>query len=307
MYDTIILGGGPAGVAAGIYATRKKIKTLLITQEFGGQSVVSDNIENWIGTPSITGIELAKNLESHLRAQKGIEIKSPEKVLAVQNNSKEIFTVVTDKNSYQTKTVIVTLGGRHRRLDVPGGQEFEGKGIAYCSTCDAPIFANKSVAVVGGGNAGLEAVQDLIPYAKEIYLLTNIDSLNGDPVTIEAIKKSDKLKKIIYNVEITQIKGNNFVQQLKYNDKPSKKSYVLDVQGVFVEIGSVPNSEVVKSLVDLNKGGQIIIDHRLGTTSHPAIFAAGDVTDVAYQQNNISVGDGVKAALSAYNYLLKRK
>ncbi len=306
MYDTIILGGGPAAVAAGVYAARKKLKTLLITKEFGGQSIVSDDIQNWIGTKSISGFELAKNLETHLRDQEEVTIKVPEKVLAVKEKS-DLFLVTTDKDEYEAKTVIVALGGRHRKLEVPGEKEFDGKGVAYCSTCDAPLFTGKDVVVVGGGNAGLEAVQDLLPYANNIYLLTHGSVLRGDSVTIEEIKKSSKFKKIIFNADVIKINGENFVTGLIYQDKKTNQEHSLTIQGIFVEIGSVPNSEIVKDLVDLNERGQIIINHRTGTTSHPGMFAAGDVTDVAYQQNNISVGDGVKAALSAYSYLLKRK
>jgi len=306
MYDVVILGGGPAGVAAGVYAARKKLKTLLITQEFGGQSLVSDNIQNWVGTQSISGIQLAKNLEKHLRAQKSVAIKMPEKVLAVKEAGQG-FLVATNKDEYQARTIIICLGARRRKLAVPGEKKFDGKGVVYCSTCDAPLFSGKAAVVVGGGNAGLEAVQDLIPYAAQIYLLTHGEALRGDTVTIEAIRKSKKLKQIIFNAETVEIIGEQFVAGLKYRDKKTSQEKTIDVQGVFVEIGAVPNSEIVKDLVDLNERGEIVIDHKTGTTSHTGIFAAGDVTDEKYKQNNISAGDGVKTALSAYNYLLKRK
>jgi alkyl hydroperoxide reductase subunit F len=306
IYDVIILGGGPAGVAAGIYAARKKLKAVLITSEFGGQSVVSDNIENWVGTLSISGVDLAKNLEQHLRAQSGIQIKVPEKISQIKKNKKS-FLITTDRHKYETKTVILATGARRRKLNVPGEKELDGKGVVYCSTCDAPLFADKLVAVVGGGNSGLEAVQDLIPYANQIYLFTNIGSLTGDPITVEEIKKSGKLKSIIYNSEILEILGDKFVSGLKYRDKQTNQNKNLDVQGVFVEIGALPNSEIVKDLVDLNKWGEVIINHQTAATSCPGIWAAGDITDEAYKQNNISAGDGVKAALSAYNYLLKHK
>jgi len=306
MYDVVILGGGPAGVAAGVYAARKKLKTLLITQEVGGQSLVSDNIQNWVGTQSISGIQLAKNLEEHLRAQKRVTIKMPEKTLAVKEVGEGLL-VTTNKDEYQTKTIIVCLGARRRKLDVPGEKTFDGKGVAYCSTCDAPLFSGKAVVVVGGGNAGLEAVQDLLPYVAQIYLLTHGEALRGDTVTIEAIHRSKKLKQIIFNAEILEIIGEQFVTAFKYRDKKTSQEKIIDVQGVFVEIGAVPNSEIVKDLVDLNERAEIVIDHKTGATSHPGIFAAGDVTDEKYKQNNISAGDGVKTALSAYNYLLKRK
>lgn len=306
MYDTIILGGGPAGVAAGIYAARKKLNTLVIAQEFGGQSVVSDDIQNWIGTKSISGLDLAKNLEEHLRAQEGIEIQSPAKVTSIKKEG-DTFMVSTDKDTYQAKTVILSIGARHRKLEVPGEADLDGKGVAYCSTCDAPLFAGKSVAVIGGGNAGLEAAQDLIPYAQEVYLLTHGDALRGDPITIEAVKKSDKFKDVILNADIQEVLGDKFVTGLKYKDKKSGEEKTLDVEGIFVEIGTIPNTEIVKGLVDLDERGHVIVDHKTGATSLPGIYAAGDITDTAYRQNNISAGDGVKAALSAYQYLLKRK
>ncbi len=313
MYDLIIVGGGPAAVGAGVYAARKKLKTLLITESFGGQSFVSDNIENWIGTKVITGYDLAKNFEEHLRAQETIEIKMPERVTAVREipcaDPKRPcdFEVETDKgNRYQAKAIIVTAGARRRKLGVPGEEKFEGKGVAYCSTCDAPIFAGKRVAAVGGGNAGLEAVVDLFPYATEIYLLHRGEQLKGDPVTQEEIKKNPKVK-IILNAETQEILGEKFVTGLRYKDVKSGEMKELALEGVFVEIGSVPNSEIVKSLVELNQFGEIVVDHKTSQTSKPGIFAAGDVTDELYKQNNISAGDGITAALSAYGHIIGLK
>lgn len=313
MYDLIIIGGGPAAVAAGVYAARKKLKTLLITESFGGQSLVSDNIENWIGTKMITGFDLAKNLEEHLRAQESIEIKMPEKVTAIREipcaDTKRPcdYEVVTDQGgAYQAKAVIVTSGSRRRRLGVPGEDKFEGKGVAFCSTCDAPIFSGKRVAVVGGGNAGLEAVVDLFPYAAEIYLIHRGGELKGDPVTQEEIRNNPKVK-IILNAETQEIVGDKFVTGLRYRDAKSGEIKELVIDGVFVEIGAVPNSEIVKGLVELNQFGEILIDHKTSASSKAGIFAAGDVTDEMYKQNNISAGDGITAALSAYGYLLGLK
>lgn len=310
MYDLIIIGGGPAATAAGVYAGRKKLKTLIITEAFGGQSLVSDSIENWIGNKKITGFELAKMLEEHLRAQEEIEIKMPEKVVSVKfavDGSVSDWEVSTDKsNSYRAKSLIITSGGRRRRLNIPGEDKFEGRGVAYCSTCDAPLFKDKIVAVIGGGNAGAEAVIDLMPYASKIYLMNRSQEFNADPVTIEEIKKSPKAD-IITNAEAKEIIGDKFVELLKYLDKNDNQIKDLPLGGVFVEIGSVPNSEFMKGIVEMNKAGEIIVDHKTGAASAPGIFAAGDVTDEIYKQNNISAGDGVVAALSAYNYLLKIK
>lgn len=309
MYDVIIIGGGPAAVAAGVYAARKKMKTLLVTETFGGQSITSDSIENWIGTPKISGYELAKSLEGHLRAQESLEIKSSERVKRVR----EIpcigegracdFEVETESGErFQTKTVIVTSGSRRRRLGVPGEDKFEGRGVAFCSTCDAPIFSGKRVAVIGGGNAGLEAAIDLLPYATEIHLLHRGSALKGDGVTQERIRTEPNIR-VLLNADTKEILGDAFVTGVRYQDG-SGEVKDLPVDGVFVEIGAVPNSEIVAGLVETNPFGEIMIDHRTGATSKPGVFAAGDVTDELYKQNNISVGDGVTAALSAYTYLL---
>lgn len=306
IYDLIIIGGGPAGAAAAVYAGRKKLKTLLITESWGGQSIVSSGIENWIGIKSISGFDLAKALEDHVRAQEEIDIVSPDKVSEV-SPSELNYTVKTEKgNEYQTKTLIVTSGGRRRRLGISGEDKFDGRGVAYCSTCDAPLFKDKDVAVVGGGNAGLEAVIDLFPYAAKIYLINRGPNLSGDPLTQEEVKKSSKVISII-NAETQEILGDKFVSGIKYLDKQDNQVKEIVLQGVFVEIGSVPNSEFIKNLVETNKAGEIVVDHKTSATSRPGIFAAGDVTDEIYKQNNISAGDGVAAALSAYNFLLNIK
>jgi alkyl hydroperoxide reductase subunit F len=304
MYDLIIIGGGPAGVAAGVYACRKKIKTLLITESFGGQSVVSADIQNWIGVKSISGFELAKALEGHLRAQEYIEIIDGDIVVLVEQKG-DIFIVTTRANKiFESKTILVASGSRRRKLGVPGEDEFNGKGVVYCSTCDAPIFKNKIVGVVGGGNAGLETVVDLLPYASKIYLLEYSDRLKGDPVTQEKIKKDSKVE-IIFNAQTLEILGNQFVTGLRYKDKNTGKIKEIFLDGVFVEIGSVPNNDFVRDLVKLNQFGEIIVDPKTQATSCPGIWAAGDVSDGLYKQNNISVGDAIKAALNIYEFFNK--
>lgn len=311
MYQLIIIGGGPAATAAGVYAARKKLKTLLIAESFGGQSIVSDDIQNWVGEPHLSGFELAQKFEVHLRSLgEDIEIKMPLRVVKVdkiETNKDFFFQVKTaDGMVYESKTVILATGGRRRKLNVPGENKFEGRGVTYCSTCDAPLFKNKKVAVIGGGNAGLEAVQDLTPYASEIYLLEAESNLRGDVVIQETIKKEPKLKEVILNAEVLEILGDEFVTGLRYRNKITKEERKLEVDGVFVEIGSVPNSEIVKDLVALNNRGEVIVDAKHATTSQPGIFAAGDVTDDPYKQNNIAAGDGVKAALAAYNFLTRQ-
>lgn len=302
MYDLIIIGGGPGGVAAGIYADRKKLKTILITNEFGGQSKVSDEIQNWIGTKSISGFDLAKTLEEHLRAQKEIEINDNDLVNSVVKTSGG-FAVNTEKGKkHETKTILIVSGSHHKQLGISGEDKFNGRGVAYCSTCDAPLFAGKEVAVAGGGNAALEAVVDLLPYATKVYLLVRSDKLKGDPVTQDQIRASDKVQ-VMFNSEVQEVVGNEFVSGIKYLDKTSNSVKELPVGGIFVEIGSSPNSDFMKGVVDLNEYGYIVTDPKNQRTSAPGIWAAGDVTDCPFRQNNISAGDSVKALLDLYNYL----
>jgi alkyl hydroperoxide reductase subunit F len=299
MYDLIIIGGGPAAVAGGVYAGRKRLKTLVVADLFGGQSVVSADIQNWVGTPSISGLELAQSLEKHLRAQSGVEINDGEPVIAVEKKDDGTFFVKTKTKSYETKMILVASGSGRRKLNVPGESEFEGKGVFYCSICDAPLFGEKTVSVIGGGNSALEAVLDLMPYASSIYLIHHGSELKGDLITQEKIKKSEKVH-IIYNAETTSIEGSGSVSGITYTDKTTNKNISLPVDGIFVEIGAVPNSGFVEHLVERNQYGAIIVDARTMKTSCSGIWAAGDITDIPYRQNNISVGDAVKAVLNIY-------
>jgi alkyl hydroperoxide reductase subunit AhpF len=307
MYDTIILGGGPAGVAAGIYSARKKIKTLLISEHLGGQSTVSAVIENWIGDIKLSGFELLKKLENHLRAQEGIEIITGENILEVKKDG-DFFSVITDKNNYQTKTIIVATGAKHRQLNVDGEEKFNGKGVAYCSTCDAPMFRNKTVVVVGTGNSGLEAVLDLLPYASKIYLMDILEKIQGEETLAEKIKSASSADgsqnvEIILGAKIKSIEGKQFVEKIIYEEIKSGEIKELSTQGIFVEIGMTPNSDCVKNLVKLNSKNEIEIDHRTQMSSVPGIFAAGDVTDVLFKQSSVASGDGVKAALAVGSYI----
>lgn len=304
MYDLIIIGGGPAGVAAGVYAARKKIKALLIAESFGGQSLVSADVQNWIGTKSISGFDLAQNLEQHLKAQEDIEIIEGDLASGVEKTAGGFIVKTRDGKSLETKYIFLASGSRRRRLGVPGEDKFEGKGVVYCSICDAPLFKDKTVAVVGGGNAGLEAVIDLLPYAKKIYLIVRSDKLKGDAVTQEKVATHANVQ-VVYNATTTEITGADFVTGLKYLDSTDNSSKEIALDGVFVEIGAVPNSEFVKGLVDMNERGEVLVDHKTQATSLAGIWAAGDVSDVLYKQNNISAGDAVKAILNIYEKIVK--
>lgn len=306
MYELVIIGGGPAGVAAGVYAARKKIKTALVAESFGGQSITSADIQNWIGTPSISGFELAQNLEKHLKSHEGIDIFEGERVLGVEKADNGYALTTASGKRLLTKYVLLASGSRRRRLGVPGEDKYDGKGVVFCSTCDAPIFKGKTVAVVGGGNAGLEAVVDLFPYAEKIYLIVRSEGPKGDAVTLEKVK-SDPRVTVIAQAETAEIYGEDFVTGMKYKDKTSGEIKDLKVGGVFVEIGAIPNSDPVKDLVTLDKRGEVIVNHKTEESSAPGIWAVGDVSDVLYKQNNISAGDAIKAVLNIYDRLVKEK
>ncbi|MBI3589555.1 MAG: FAD-dependent oxidoreductase [Candidatus Liptonbacteria bacterium] len=306
IYELIIIGGGPGGVAAGVYAARKKIKVALVTDSFGGQSLVSADVRNWIGTKSVSGFDLAQMLESHLRDQAGIDIFDSERVAKIEKSG-EGFVVKTESGkNYEAKYILTTAGSRRRRLGIPGEDKHEGHGVAYCSICDAPLFEGEVVVVVGGGNAGLEAVVDLQPYAKKIYLLERGDFPKGDPITLDKIQKDPKFE-LIVNAETLEILGEEKVTGLKYKDLKTNAEKILEVGGVFVEIGILPNSEMLGDLVERDKFGDIIVDHKTQKTSLPGLWAAGDVTDVLYKQNNVSAGDAIKAVLNIYDEINKAK
>ncbi|MDZ7726152.1 MAG: FAD-dependent oxidoreductase [Candidatus Campbellbacteria bacterium] len=309
LYDTVILGGGPAGVAAAVYAARKKIKTLLITKEFGGQSVVASEIENWIGEEEISGFELAMKLEKHVKKYKeDVDIKTPETVTKIEKVACEDearvcdFVVTTESgDTYRAKSVIYALGGRRRKLGIPGEDRLEGTGVSYCATCDAPLFSDKKVVVVGGGNAGAEAAVDLLPYAEKVTILQNKDQLTADTATVDRINSEEKIE-VITNASAQEITGSQTVEGVVYKDENGEEK-TIEAGGVFVEIGSIPNSELVEDMVETDDHGQIKIDPRHGSTSQPGLYAAGDVTDDPYKQNNTAAGDAVKAALAAYSYV----
>jgi len=301
MYELVIIGGGPAGVSAGIYAARKQLKAAVITDSFGGQSIASDEIENWIGVKSISGRELAKRMEEHLRAQEGIEIIK-DKVSEVIKEGENFSIKTTGGKEYSTKTILICSGSNRRQLNVPGEEKFIGKGVAFCSTCDAPLFKGKDIAVVGAGNTGLEAAIDLASYVNKIYLIARGDKIKGDEITYNNVLNCGKVE-IIFNAEVKEILGDDFVSGLKYMDKTSGEEKAISLQGVFVEIGAAPNSYIVKNLVNLNEQGEIIVNPVNHKTSVQGIWAAGDVADTLYQQNNIAAGDAIRATLNIYSYL----
>src|SRR3990167_4517399 len=315
-YDLIIIGGGPAGAAAGVYAARKQIKTLLIAESFGGQSIESNEIQNWIGTPAISGIDLAKNLKQHVKsyASDFVDIKEGERVERVAPTllvggptenvgQKNKFTITTNKNTYDTKTILVTTGSSRKKLSIPGALEFEGKGITYCASCDGPFFEGKDVAVIGGGNAGFESAAQLLAYCKSVTLLSR-GEFRADPVTVEKVSQNPKMK-VISNATPTEIRGDKFVTSIIYKKTApfADDNIELKTEGIFVEIGHIPATDFVDGLVEMDELKRIKIDHKTQRTSASGIWAAGDCTDTLYHQNNIAAGDAVRALEDIYYYL----
>ena len=301
-YDLIIIGGGPAGCAAAVYAARKNLSTAIIASEFGGQSVVSEKIYNWIGTPEISGSDLSKNLKEHVEYYKGdfLDIFEYEKVVSVIKNNVMDFTVTTEKGTtLQTKTVLVTTGSSRRKIDVPGSLGFENKGVVYCASCDGPLFSGMPVAVLGGGNAGFETAAQLLAYCPTVYLIHRSATFRADPITVEKISKHPNIK-IITNAETTEVLGDKFVSGIKIKNKETGAEETIDVNGVFVEIGQIPNTDYVAGLVELNDAKTIVIDPWTQKTSELGIWAAGDCTNIHYHQNNIAAGDAVKAVEDIY-------
>jgi len=300
IYDLIIIGAGPAGITAAVYAARKKIDTLVVTKDIGGQAALSGDIQNYTGYQFISGPELAEKFEEHMR-KFNFDIRENEevtKLAAKQNN----FLIKTDKNNYRAKAVIVASGKKSRELGVSGEKEFKNKGLVYCATCDAPLFSGDDVAVIGGGNSSLDAALQLMKIANHVYVINIANHLTGDEIMQEKIKKSKKVT-ILNNSQVIEILGDDFVNAIKI--EKDKKEETLAVQGIFVEIGLIPNSNFA---VDLNKtkSGEIKVNNK-NITNIPGIFAAGDVTDVFEKQIIIAAGEGAKAALSVFHYLSSRK
>ncbi|PIU01881.1 thioredoxin-disulfide reductase [bacterium (Candidatus Torokbacteria) CG09_land_8_20_14_0_10_42_11] len=301
MYDTIIIGGGPAGSAAGIYAARKKLNTLLVAENIGGQILKTWEIENYPGFLEETGASLGEKFTTHLNKFK-VEIKN-EIAINVNKINSSCFQVRTKKNQYESKTLILAMGKTSRPLNARGEEKFRGAGVTYCATCDGPLFANKIVAVVGGGNAGLETAIQMEKIAARVYLLEKGKECQGDPLLLENVQNQPKTK-IMLDTEIIEIYGENFVQGVKIKNSQARKTQDLKLDGVFVEIGSVPNTALTKNMVRLDAENRIKID-KWNATSAEGIFACGDATDIPYNQIVIAAGEGAKAAISAFNYLAK--
>lgn len=301
MHELAIVGGGPAGATAAIYAARKKLKTIFITKDFGGQSAVASDIQNWLGLISISGKEFSKMIQKHVRSYEGefLEIKDGKNATSIEKNINGSFVIKTQNEKFEALTLLICSGGKRKKLSVKGADKFENKGITYCATCDAPMFYNQDVVVIGGGNAGFGAASQLLSYAKSVTIIDSQQKFAADPVRIEEVIENSKVK-TLKNVQIKEIKGDRMVSALVYKDKETEKNYELTVTGVFVEIGMTPSTEIVKGLVELNDYGYIKVDHKNQRTSAEGVWAAGDCTDSFFKQNLIAAGAGAKALEDIY-------
>jgi alkyl hydroperoxide reductase subunit F len=303
IYDLAIVGGGPAGAGAVVYAARKRLSTVFITKDWLGQSHVSEKIENWIGTPAISGMDLSKSLETHAKTygKDMVDFQDGEICLSI-SKSGDVFEIKTDKDIYKSKTVLITSGSKRRTLDVKGAKEFEHKGLTYCATCDGPMYADMDVVVVGGGNAAFETASQLLAYCKSVTLLNRSDSFRADPVTVDAVSKHKNMR-ILKNAIPKEVKGDKFVKSIVYTDGSTGKDIEIATNGIFVEIGALPNTDFVKGIVNMDPVGHVMVDAKTQRTSVDGIWAAGDCTDGLYHQNNIAVGDAVKALEDIYLFI----
>jgi alkyl hydroperoxide reductase subunit F len=305
MHDLIIIGGGPAGIAAGVYAARKRLKSMLIAEEIGGQSTVSEGVENWIGTVKIPGADMAKAFRTHLDAYKGdvVEVVEGDRVEMLEKKDGGFSVGTRDGKSFSARAVLIASGAARKKLPIPGADTFENKGVTYCASCDGPLFADQDVAVVGGGNAGLETAAQLLAYCKSVTLIHRHDMLKGDAITVERLSQHPNFKTACKS-EPTEVLGDKFVSGLKIKQRDTGEESTLSVTGVFVEIGVMPNTDFAKGIVELDEVGRVVTDAKNQHTSVEGIWAAGDATDELYHQNNIAAGDAVKALEDIYQWLM---
>ena len=304
MKDVIIIGGGIASFSAAIYLGRQKLDTLILASESGWQISQQPEVQNYVGFLERDGAKLVANARKQVedlrvKIEEGTHIQ---KIRSEERDGREIF-ILEDGNGfkYEASCVIIASGKKPRMLNIPGEQEYMNKGVTYCAVCDAPLFGGKDVAVIGGGNTGLDWAHLLAKYANKVYVLVRSD-IRGAQITYEKLKSNPKIE-FIFSIDPVKITGNSFVDGLTYKDRKTSEEKTLNVQGIFPAIGLVPNTDFCKDLVELNQWGEIVIEPRTNMSSHKGIFAAGDVTDVLEKQAIIAAGQGALAALSAIKYV----
>jgi alkyl hydroperoxide reductase subunit F len=301
MFELTIIGGGPAGIAAGVYASRKQLKTLFVTKDWGGQSIVSEEIQNWIGTSAISGGQLATNLKDHLQTYAGeyVTIKENTLVSSITKQDEGFSITLSNGENYLSKTILVASGSKRRQLTALNADKFEHKGLTYCASCDGPIFAGQDVVVIGGGNAAFETAAQLLAYTKSVTLLQRGDNYKADPVTVEKVLAHPNMTGYTCT-EIQEITGDKFVSGITIKDTKTGEIKNLSTTGVFVEIGMIPNTNYLENVLELDEYKRVVIDPWTQQTKTPGIWAAGDCTNILYHQNNIAAGDAVRALEDIY-------
>ena len=305
LQDVVVIGGGPAGSSAAIYAARKGLKVTLIADRIGGQVKDTMDIENLISVPKTTGPELAGKLHTHLAAYP-ITLRENLRVQSVEKGGATHKVLLNTGETIETRTLIVASGAKWRELGIPGEKENIGNGVAFCPHCDGPFFKDKDIAVIGGGNSGVEAALDLAGIVKSVTVLEFMPELKADKVLVEQLGKRDNIRVITSAAAQAIDTENGKVSSLRYTDRTTDTAQTLALQGIFVQIGLVPNSDFLGDAVERTRFGEIVINAK-GETSTPGIFAAGDVTTVPYKQIIVAMGEGAKAALSAFDYLIRQK
>jgi alkyl hydroperoxide reductase subunit F len=302
VYDVMILGGGPAGLTAAVYCMRKGVSTAMIVRQPGGQVAETAEIENYMGYRHISGVDLSERFKEQV-LQFGLAYEEGSAVSSVEDGAVK-KTVMEDGRVFRSRTLVVATGKSWRRLGVPGESEFVGRGVAFCVTCDGPFYAGRKVIVVGGGNSGVEAALELARIASGVTLVQFLDELTADRILVDRLMEQKNVD-MLFGHEIVRIAGDQSVSGATVRERKSGAERDIEAQGVFVEIGLIPNSGPLTGVVDLNEHGEIVVDCACNTSA-PGIFAAGDVTTVPFKQIIIAGGEGAKAALSACEYLLKQ-
>ena len=303
LYDVIIVGGGPAGLSAAVYAARKILKTLLITKYIGGQVTWTYDVDNYLGFSQVEAADLISKFESHVESYDLEQIVGTDvTMLDLSGKTKKVAT--SDGKTYLAKTVIIATGKRPKRLNVPGEKELVGMGVTYCSTCDAPLFADLDVAVAGGGNSALEAVLDLGKVAHKVYLVS-LTPLTGDVILQDKVMRLPNVE-VLTEHEILRILGETNVEGIELKPLEGRGKKKVSVAGIIIEIGLLPNSELVVDTMETNRVGEIIVDSRCHT-GVSGVFACGDVTDVPFKQVIVAAGEGAKAALAAYDHIINQR
>ena len=304
-YDVLVIGGGPAGASAAIYSARKGIRTGIIAERFGGQVMDTLGIENFISVKATEGPKLVAALEEHVKEYE-VDIMNLQRAKSVQKNDlNSLFEIELENGGkLKSKSVIIATGARWRELNVPGEKEFKGKGVAYCPHCDGPLFKGKHVAVIGGGNSGVEAAIDLANIVGHVTLFEFASELKADDILQKRLYSLSNVD-VILNAQTTEVIGADKVSGMIYLDRKSNEKKTIELEGIFIQIGLLPNTDFVKNTVDLSKFGEIMVDHH-NQSSLPGLFAAGDVTTVPYKQIIIAMGEGAKASLGAFDYLIRQ-